>query len=111
MAFIQKSLLSIYINENSKIDSNSLYEFILHKAVENGIDGGSVFRGIMSYGKGHKIHSAKLLQLSMDLPVKIELVDYRDKLIKFYELINANLVTRNLSALFSITDIDVLTNG
>ena len=77
------SLLRILIGESDKHDGKPLYEWLVLKAREMGLAGATVFRGIMGFGANSRIHTSKILRLSDDLPIIIEIVDTRDKLEKF----------------------------
>lgn len=68
-------LLRIFIGETDTYKGTALYEAIVLKARELNLAGASVFRGIMGYGASSRIHTIKLLRLSEDLPVMIEIVD------------------------------------
>lgn len=73
-------LLRIFIGESDTCKGKALYEVIVLKARELNLAGASVFRGIMGFGAASRIHSSKLLRLSEDLPVMIELVDTEEKI-------------------------------
>lgn len=67
--------LSIYIDEADKLHGKPVYEILLDVFFKRKIAGASVFRGVAGYGSDGKIHTAKILELSTTLPVKIEVVD------------------------------------
>ncbi len=73
-------LLRIFIGESDNYKGKALYEQIVLKARELNLAGATVIRGIMGFGADSRVHSAKLLQLSEDLPVIIEIVDVEEKL-------------------------------
>jgi len=73
-------LLRIFVGETDAYQGKALYEAIVLKARELNIAGATVFRGIMGYGAASRIHSVKLLRLSEDLPVMIEIVDTEEKI-------------------------------
>jgi uncharacterized protein len=91
------SLLRIYIGEQDKWYHQPLYEAIVLKAREMGLAGATVLRGPMGYGAHSHLHTAKILRLSEDLPVLIEIVDKEDKLNAFLpeldKMVNDGLVT------------------
>lgn len=68
-------LLRIFIGESDHYKGKPLYEEIVLKARELNLAGATVLRGIMGYGAGSRIHTVKVLRMSEDLPVVIELVD------------------------------------
>ena len=84
----QGHLLRIFIGENDKYNGKPLYEWIVLKARENGIAGATVVRGIEGFGAHSRIHTSKILRLSEDLPVIIEIVDTLDKIDNFIPLID-----------------------
>ncbi len=76
-------ILRIYIGESDRSGHQPLYEAIVLKARETGLAGATVFRGAMGFGASSHLHTAKILRLSMDLPVVIEIVDTADKIAAF----------------------------
>ena len=81
-------LLRIFIGESDKYEKRPLYHWIVRKARETGLAGATVFRGLEGYGASSRLHTAKLLRLSTDLPIVIEIVDTDDKIEKFIPLID-----------------------
>ncbi len=73
-------LLRIFVGETDQYKGKALYEQIVIKARELNLAGATVTRGIMGFGADSRMHSAKLLRLSEDLPIVVELVDTEDKL-------------------------------
>ena len=90
-------LLRIFIGENNQHEGKPLYEWIILKAKEKGLAGATAFRGMMGFGANSRIHTTKLLRLSEDLPVVVEIVDSQKKIEEFIKLIdiviNEGLVT------------------
>ena len=90
-------LLRIFIGESDRWEHKPLYEAIVVKAREFHLGGATVLRGPMGFGKTSRLHTAKSLQLSMDLPLIIEIVDSEDKINAFLplldEMISGGLVT------------------
>ena len=84
-------LLRIFIGESDKKDGIPLYEWIVRRAKSEGIAGATVLRGIEGYGGHSKIHTAKILQLSMDLPIIVELIDTLEKIDAFMPIIEGVL--------------------
>ncbi len=72
--------LTIYIDESDKIHGKPVYEVLLDIFYKRKIAGASVFRGIEGYGSDRVFHTAKILELSTTLPVKIEVVDSGEKI-------------------------------
>jgi len=73
-------LLRIFIGESDRWHGKPLYEAIILKAREMGIAGATMMRGLMGFGAASRIHTAKILRLSEDLPIVIEIVDSADKI-------------------------------
>ena len=90
-------LLRIYLGESDRWQHQPLYEAIVLKARELHLAGATVLRGPMGFGAASRIHTAKILRLSMDLPIVIEIVDTDDKvqaLLPFLdEMMGGGLVT------------------
>jgi PII-like signaling protein len=76
-------LLRIFIGESDKVGHKPLYEVIVLKAREAGLAGATVLRGVMGFGKNSVLHTAKILRLSEDLPMVVEIVDSREKVDAF----------------------------
>ena len=79
MTFLEEGcLLRILIGENIQHKGKPLYEWLVVKARESGLAGATVTKGIMGYGANSVIHTSKILRLSQDLPVIIEIVDSKE---------------------------------
>jgi PII-like signaling protein len=81
-------LLRIFIGESDSWHGKPLYEAIILKSREMGIAGATMLRGMMGYGAASRIHTAKILRLSEDLPIVIEIVDSADKIDTLLPLID-----------------------
>ncbi len=81
-------LLRIFIGESDKYDGKPLYEWIIEKAREHGLAGSTVLRGIEGFGAHSRVHTAKILRLSADLPIIIEIVDTLEKIESFLPVID-----------------------
>jgi PII-like signaling protein len=81
-------LLRIFIGENDKHERLPLFEWIVRKAREQGLAGATVLRGLEGFGAQSRLHTAKILRLSSDLPVIIEIVDTEEKIESFLPLID-----------------------
>ena len=90
-------LLRIFIGESDRWHRQPLYEAIVLKARELGLAGATVLRGPMGFGASSHLHTAKILRLSMDLPIVIEIVDAEEKinllLPHLDEMVSEGLVT------------------
>lgn len=83
------TLLRIFIGELDKWHHQPLYEAIVLKARERGLAGATVLRGPMGFGAHSRLHTAKILRLSEDLPVIIEIVDREDRIQEFLPELDA----------------------
>jgi hypothetical protein len=81
-------LLPIFIGENDRYEHQPLYEWIVRKARESGLAGATVLRGLEGFGAHSRLHTAKILRLSSDLPLVIEIVDTEAKIEAFLPLID-----------------------
>ena len=90
-------MLRIFIGESDRWDHRPLYEAIVLKAREVHLGGATVLRGPMGFGKTSRLHTAKILELSLDLPLVIEIVDSEEKINAFLpeldKMISGGLVT------------------
>jgi uncharacterized protein len=76
-------LLRIFIGESDRYDGKPLHEVIVLKARELHLAGATVLRGAMGFGKSSRLHTNKILRLSVDLPLVIEIVDSEEKINAF----------------------------
>ena len=76
-------LLRIFIGESDRHENMPLFEWIVQKAREKGIAGATVIRGLEGYGARSLLHTTKILRLSSDLPIIIEIVDTAEKIEAF----------------------------
>jgi PII-like signaling protein len=90
-------LLRIFIGESDKTEGRPLYEAIVQEARHRGLAGATVLRGFYGFGAASRIHTSKVLRLSEDLPVIVEIVDTEDKIEQFLpaldKMIGEGLVT------------------
>ena len=91
-------LLRIFIGESDKHDGRPLYEWIVLEAKAKGLAGATVLRGVMGFGAHSRIHTAKILRLSEDLPIIVEIVDTHAKLQDFLDYIDS-AITEGLATL------------
>jgi PII-like signaling protein len=96
-------LLRVFIGESDreKGRDRALYEAIVHRAREAHLAGATVLRGPMGFGRHSRMHAAKLLDLSTDLPIVIEIVDSEDKINAFLPVVD-ELVTEGLVTLEAV---------
>ena len=91
------TLLRLFVGERERYGHQPLYEAIVLKAREHGLAGATVLRGIVGYGHSSKLHTAKILRLSEDLPLVIEIVDSDEHIEEFLpvldDMMSSGLVT------------------
>jgi PII-like signaling protein len=100
-------LLRIFIGESERSDHKPLYEAIVLKARELQIGGATVLRGPLGFGKSSHLHSAKILRLSEDLPMVIEIVDSQEKIDAFLPVLDKMMG----SGLVTVEKVQVLQYG
>ncbi len=81
-------LLRIFIGESDRFENLPLYEAIVLKARELHLAGATVLRGAMGFGKSSRLHTTKILRLSVDLPLIIEIVDSEEKINEFLPVLD-----------------------
>ena len=90
--------LRIFIGESDRWENRPLYEVIVTKARELHLGGATVLRGPMGFGKTSQLHTSKSLQLSMDLPLVIEIIDSEEKINAFLPILDG-MITGGLVTL------------
>jgi PII-like signaling protein len=81
-------LLRVFIGESDKHNGRPLFEVIVEEARRRELAGATVVRGIMGFGANSRMHTARILQLSEDLPLVIEIVDEPERIAMFVEYLN-----------------------
>lgn len=93
----EAELLRIFIGESDRYGGKPLYEAIVLEARQRGMAGATVLRGLMGFGAHSRLHTAKILRLSEDLPLVVEIVDTPEKIADFLpkldQMIGEGLVT------------------
>ncbi len=106
----QAMLLRIFLGESDKLDGKPLYEAIILKAREAGLAGATLLRGPMGFGQRSRLHTAKILRLSQDLPLVIEIVDKEERIDAFLPLLDG-MMGSGLVTLEKVTVIRYGTDG
>src|SRR5690349_24882693 len=101
----EATLLRIFIGESDRWQHKPLYEAIVLKARELHLAGATVLRGPMGFGKSSRLHTAKILRLSMDLPIVIEIVDAEERIKEFLPVLDG-MLTGGLVTTEKVTVID-----
>ena len=93
----EAELLRIFIGESDKWHGRPLYEVLVRLARERSLAGATVLRGIMGFGADSRMHTARVLRLSEDLPIVVEIIDKRERIEAFVaevdEMIEEGVVT------------------
>ncbi len=96
--YTEVELVRIYCGETDRVDGRPVYELVVEEARRRGAAGATVLRGILGFGAGSLVHTAKILRLSEDLPMVVEIVDRPERmevlLPHLEELAKAGLITR-----------------
>jgi PII-like signaling protein len=103
----QALLLRIFIGEDDRLNGAPLYESIVMKARETHLAGATVLRGAMGFGASSRLHTTKILRLSEDLPLIIEIVDSEDKINGFLPVLDGMMS----SGLITLEKVQVLQYG
>ena len=103
----QAVLLRIFIGEDDQFQGRPLYEAIVMRAREQHLAGATVLRGPMGFGKSTRLHTTKILRLSEDLPLVIEIVDSEDDINRFLPMLDGMMS----SGLITMEKVQVLQYG
>jgi len=98
----EAALLRIYMGESDREGGHPLHETVVLAAREAGLAGATVLRGVLGYGRSSRLHSAKILRLSDDLPLVVEIVDRRDRVEGFLDRLAALVGERGLITLETV---------
>ncbi|RMG79137.1 MAG: DUF190 domain-containing protein [Bacteroidetes bacterium] len=101
-------LLRIFLGETDKVDHVTVYEKIVLAARETGLAGATVYRGIMGFGGNSRIHTSKILALSEDLPLVIEIVDEEEKINSFIPEVEKIFESANCGGLITLEKAEII---
>jgi PII-like signaling protein len=104
----EAKLLRIFVGESDLIHHVPVYEKIVTEARKAGLAGATVIKGIMGFGASSRIHTAKLLRLSEDLPLVIEIVDEEKKIENFIPELNNIFKEANSGGLITMEKINII---
>lgn len=102
------AIIRIYIGEADKIGHTPLYEKIVLEARSAGMAGATVIQGVMGFGRNSRIHSAKLLRLSEDLPLVIEIIDRQDRIEAFLPVLQTLFKNANCGGLITTEPLEII---
>ena len=100
-------LLRVLIGEDDRFDGKPLYEAIVLKARERALAGATVLRGPLGFGHSSRLHTTKILRLSEDLPIVIEIIDSKENITAFLPLLDSMLT----GGLVSLEEVRILRYG
>lgn len=101
---VDAKLVTIYVNSTDQWHGRPLYSAIVQLCQQTGIAGASVTRCVEGYGAGHQLHTARLMELSENLPVRIEIVDLAERIEPFL----GSLQTMIGEGLVTVNDVHIL---
>ncbi len=104
----EAKLVRIFVGESDKLGHLPVYEKIVQEARAAGLAGATVYKGIMGFGKNSRLHTAKILRLSEDLPIIIEIVDEAEKVEKFTNILHAIFEEANIGGLITLEKADII---
>lgn len=105
---LNAKLLRIFIGENDKAGQQPLYETIVFEAKKQGLSGATVTRGIMGFGANSKVHTAKLFEISSDMPLVVEIVDTEEKIREFCKTVEHLFEQTKSGGLITIEKAEVI---
>lgn len=105
---VDSKLLRIFVGESDKVGHQTLYEAILFAARKQGMAGCTVWRGIMSYGASTKVHTARFIEISSDLPMVVEIVDHEEKINLFVDTVDSLFQKAACGGLITVEKASVL---
>ncbi len=104
----EAKLLRIFIGEADKISHLPVYEKIVTEARKQNLAGATVYKGIMGFGGNSRIHTAKILRLSEDLPLVIEIVDEQKKIEEFIPFAEKIFEEANCGGLITVEKAEII---
>jgi PII-like signaling protein len=104
----EAKLLRIFLGESDKSHSTNVYEKIVFDARKAGLAGATVFKGIMGFGGTSRIHTSKILRLSEDLPLIIEIVDEEAKIENFIPVVDKIFEESNCGGLITLEKAEII---
>ncbi len=104
----EAKLLRVFIGESDLINHVPVYEKIVMEARKEGLAGATVTKGILGFGASSRIHTAKLLRLSEDLPLVVEIVDSEEKIEKFIPVLNDIFEQANSGGLITMEKVNII---
>ena len=107
----QATLLRIFVGESDRFHHRPVYEVIVERAREAHLAGATVLRGPMGFGHSSRMHTSKILELSSDMSMVVEIVDKPEKIDAFLPVLDALMSESNASGLVTVEQVQVLSYG
>ena len=104
----EAKLLRIFIGESDKVQHVPLYEAVVREAKACGLAGATAWRGLTGYGSGSRIRTAKILDLSTDLPVIVEITDREDRINAFLPKLDKLFETADCGGLVTMEKVQII---
>jgi PII-like signaling protein len=104
----EAKLLRIFIGESDKVQHAPLYEVIVREAKRFGLAGATAWRGVLAYGSASRIKTTKILDLSADMPIVIEIADQEDKINAFLPVVNQLFEASKSGGLVTMEKVQVI---
>lgn len=101
-------LLRIFLGESDKVKHTALYETIVREARREGLAGATVWRGIMGFGPTSRIRTTRILDLSTDLPIIVEIADEEEKIDGFLPILHDLFETTQCGGLVTVENVEVI---
>jgi len=100
--------LRIFCGESDKFEAQPLYEAIVLTARRNGLAGATSYRGILSYGPSHSIHTIKVFALSSDLPIIVDIIDSEERIMEFIPVAEKMMTESGKGGMMITSEVNVL---
>jgi PII-like signaling protein len=104
----EAKLLRIFVGESDSIKHIPVYECIVQEARKHQLAGTTVYKGIMGFGKSSKLHTAKILRLSEDMPLIVEIVDSEEKIEEFLKVLHNIFEEANCGGLITMEKAEII---
>jgi PII-like signaling protein len=104
----EAKLLRIFLGEADKVQHTALYEVIVREARKMELAGATVWRGIMGYGRTSRIRTSRILDLSTDLPLIVEIADEEEKINRFLPILHDLFESAQCGGLVTVENVQVI---
>jgi len=104
----EAKLLRIFLGEADKLGHTALHEVIVRRAREAGLAGATAWRGVLGYGRTSRLRTARILDLSTDLPIIVEIVDREDRIDEFLPALHDLFETAQCGGLITLEKVQII---